>query len=295
MCAERSIYYRIIIMIKTCKIIALCSVVLVSALTFGCGKKTEQVVKITGSRTMGPVLGILAESYKTHHNAAIEIQEKGSLKGITSLLEGKCDIASSSVKMPAPQLFEAQKRGIVLKEYIIAYDIIIPIVHPSNTIKNIFQGQLADMYSGLIKDWKGIEGKPGSVIVVDRDEFSGTRLFMNERFFESATVVEGSRKIKLDADVVAYVAKHPTAVGYISKRNMSNNVKALSVNGFNATLENIEKGYYPLYRELYLYVNEKSGRGGVKAFIDYCMGKTGQELLEKNGFIAVSRLTRPAR
>ena len=283
-----------VVMKQSCRFIALCSVLLVSILALGCGKKC-QVVKITGSRTMGPVLGILAESYKTKHSTAIEIQEKGSLKGIASLLEGKCDIASCSVKMPAPQLFEAQKKGLVVKEYCIAYDIIIPIVNPANTIKNIFQGQLADMYSGLIKDWKDIEGKPGTVIVVDRDDSSGTRLFMNERFFESATIVEGSRKIKKDVDVVAYVSTNPTSVGYISARYMDKSVKALSVNSFSASLENIEKGYYPLYRGLYLYVNEKSYRGEVKAFVDFCTGKTGQDIIEKNGFIPVSRLNKPVR
>jgi len=295
MIGKDTVPYRMTIMTKTCTVIALCSAILLSTLLASCGKKSEQPVKITGSRTMGPVLGILAESFRTKQNAAIEIREKGSLNGITSLLEGKCDIASSSVQMPAPQLFEAQKKGIVLKEYIIAYDVILPVVHPSNPVKNIFQGQLADMYTGLIKDWKGVDGKPGPVIVIDRDEFSGTRLFMNKQFFELAAVVEGSRKIKKDVDVVAYVSTHPTSVGYISSRNMNKSVKALTVNGLSATLENIEKGYYPLYRGLYLYVNEKRARGEVKAFIDFCTGKTGQTIMEKNGFIPVARLNKPAR
>ena len=97
---------------QSCRFIALCSVLLVSILALGCGKKS-QVVKITGSRTMGPVLGILAESYKTKHSTAIEIQEKGSLKGIASLLEGKCDIASSSVKMPPRNYLRPKKKALL--------------------------------------------------------------------------------------------------------------------------------------------------------------------------------------
>ncbi len=282
-------------MTKKIKFFALCLMILMALVMQNCGKKGEKVVEISGSRTMGPMLLGLAESYKKNNNAALAMQELGSLKGISSILEGKCDIASSSVKMPSQQIFEAQRKGIVLKEFIVAYDIIIPIAHPSNKIKNLFQGQLADIYTGLIKDWKTVEGKPGTILVVDRDEFSGTRLLMSERFFESNTVVEGSIKKKTDTDIIAYVAMHPTSVGYISQRFINKSVKALNINSFSATQENVEKGYYPLYRELYLYVNEKSYKGNVKSFIEYCMGKSGQDLIEKTGFIPVNRMNIPTK
>ncbi len=282
-------------MAQKIKVLTLCLILLISLVLSGCGKKSEKVVTVNGSRTMEPLLTNLAESYQKSNTAIISIQASGSLKGLSSLLEGKCDIASSSVKIPAQQVWEAQKKGLVVKEIVIAYDIIIPIVHPSNPIKNLFLGQLTDMYTGLIKDWKIVEGKPGAIIVVDRDEYSGTKLLMSERFFESTTVVEGSIKKKFDKDIVSYISKHPASVGYISKRFCDNSVKPININGFSATIENIEKGYYPLHRELYMYVNEKTYRGDVKSFIEFSLNKSGQVLIEKSGFIPLARMTKAAK
>lgn len=272
------------------------NIIIISALiVFGCGKKIEKNIVIDGSRTMEPLIKAAAETYEKKHAVAINKTSSGSLKGITRLLEGKIDIATSSVKIPSQQMWESQQKGIVLKEFVVAYDTIIPVVHPSNPVKNLFLGQLADMYTGLIKDWKNVEGKPGKIIVVDRDDASGTKLLMNEKFFESKNVVEGSIVKKTDDEVVSYVAKHPTAVGYTSKRYYNKSVKTITVNGFKDTLDNIEKGYYPLYRELYLYVNEKSYSGEIRSFIDFIMSKEGQVLQETIGFIPVNRLNKPIK
>lgn len=276
---------------KSC-LSALCMIVLISLFSPGCVKKNKTIVEISGSQTMEPLLAALAESYQKSHAASVAIHATGSLKGFTCLVEGKCDIAASSVKMPAQQVWDAQKKGLVLKEVIIGYDIITPIVHPSNQQKNLFLGQLGDMYTGLIKDWKGVEGRPGSIIVVDREDDSGTRLLMNERFFEAKTIVDKAIKTKSDKEVVSYVAKHPTAVGYVSKRSCDASVRPVNINGFSATLENVEKGYYPLYREIYLYVNEKSYKVDVKAFMDFALNKSGQDLIEKSGFIPLARLNK---
>ncbi|MBP7734835.1 MAG: PstS family phosphate ABC transporter substrate-binding protein [Spirochaetes bacterium] len=276
-------------------IYALCSIIIIGLSVSGCGKKNGKEIEIRGSRTMEPALASLAESYSKNHGAAIKIISTGSLKGLTSLSDGTCDMASSSVKMPAQMVWEAQKKGVIVKEFIIAYDIIVPIVHPSNQIKNLFQGQLADMYSGLIKDWKVIEIKPGRIIVVERDDNSGTKLLMNERFFELKKPMETSVKVKSDVDVVNYIARHPSAVGYVSKRFLTTGVKAVNINGFSGTVENAEKKYYPLSRELYLYANEKVYAGDVKSFIDFCTSKTGQDMMKKAGFIPVDLINKQVK
>jgi phosphate transport system substrate-binding protein len=282
-------------MIHKISVFALCSMIIVGLSFTGCGKKRGKEIEISGSRTLEPALASLAESFNKNHETTIKILSSGSLKGLTSLSEGTSDMASSSVKIPVQMVWEAQKKGVILKEFIVAYDIIVPVVHPSNQVNNFFQGQLADMYSGLIKDWKDVEVKPGKIIVVDREDNSGTKLLMNERFFELKKPLETSIKVKTDADVVNYIATHPSAVGYISKRFINTGVKAVNVNGFSGTLENVEKKYYPLYRELYLYVNEKVYNGDVKLFIDYCTGKAGQDMIEKAGFIPVGRINKPVQ
>jgi phosphate transport system substrate-binding protein len=271
--------------IKTIFIYAIISI----SLLVGCGSDVKDVT-MKGSTTMGPLMKKIAESYKKSSGGTIQVGVIGSLKGLSLLLAGKNDIADSSVKIPAEQLLETQKKGIAIKEILIGYDIIIPIIHRSNSVGNLFLGQFADIYTGLIRDWKDVGGKSGKIIVVDRINDSGTKLVMSEKFFESKTVAGESVIMNCDSNVVAFVAQHPEAVGYISKSFINPSVKVLNINGFNATLENVEKNYYPLCRELYLYINEKSYSGQIKSFIDFVLSKNGQEILQHNGFIPISSM-----
>lgn len=272
----------------TIKTLFNCAIISISLLV-GCGNDVKNIT-MKGSTTIGPVMNKIAESYKQSSRGIVQIGMIGSLKGISLLLEGKNEIADSSVKIPVEQLLEAQKKGIAIKEILIGYDIIIPIIHRSNNVGNLFLGQFADMYTGLLRDWKDVGGKSGKIIVVDRIDDSGTKLVMSEKFFESKTVVDESIKMNGDSNVVAFVAQHPNAVGYISKSFSNSSVKAVNINGFSATLENVEKNYYPLCRELYLYVNEKSYTGQIKTFVDFVLSKNGQEIIHKYGFIPLNSM-----
>jgi phosphate transport system substrate-binding protein len=271
------------------------ALLLVSMVMFGCKQECKQSIAISGSTTMGTLIKSAAESFEKSHKVKINIRTSGSLKGLAALLEGKSDIADSSVKMPAELVWDAQKKGIKVKEFLIGYDIIVPIVHPANNVKNLFMGQLSDIFTGLLRNWKDVEGDQGSILVVDRNENSGTKLVMSERFFESKKIADGSIKRNNDRDVVSYVAQHPSALGYISKSCFNKKVKAININGFSATSESVEKGYYPLYRELYLYVNDKSYKEDIKLFIEFIMSTSGQDLLQKAGFVPVSHMNKPSK
>jgi phosphate transport system substrate-binding protein len=282
-------------MIHYKKLLLICAMLLVFMVMLGCKQECKQRIAISGSTTLGTFIKSTAESFEKSHRVKINISASGSLKGLTALLEGKSDIADSSVKMPADQLWDAQKKGIKVKEFLIGYDIIVPIIHPTNNVKNLFMGQLSDIFTGLLTRWKDVEGNQGNIIVVDRKDNSGTKLVMSERFFESKKIAAGSIKRNNDRDVVSYIARHPAALGYISKSCFNKKVKAININGFIATKENVEKGYYPIYRELYLYVNETSYKGEIKSFIEFIMGTSGQDLLQKAGFFPLSRMNKPSK
>jgi phosphate transport system substrate-binding protein len=272
----------------SCLIAALSATIIIA----GCGRGGEKAVVIQGSTTLGSIINKCVGPYEKSHKAKLSITLSGSLKGFESLLEGTCDIVDSSVKLPMDQLLASQKKGITLKEFIIGYDILVPVVNPANGVRNLFVGQMSDIYTGLITDWKYVGGSPGKIVVVDRDDASGTKLYMSDRIFESKNIAAGSVRKNCDSSVVSFVAQNRNAIGYISKIYCNRSIKAININGFAATRENVEKGYYPLCRELFLYVNDKSFNGEVKAFIEYMLGTDGQKLLKNSGFIPLSDMSK---
>jgi phosphate transport system substrate-binding protein len=277
------------------KILFVSAILSAVVLLYGSCIQKDKAIVISGSRTMESLILTSAEIFEKSGNCRIQVSAQGSLKGLAVLIEGKCDLASSSTKMPANLMWEAQKKGQIIKECIIGYDILIPIVHPSNTVNNLFLGQLSDIYTGLIKNWSDVAGKQQNILVVDRDDYSGTKEVMSERFFQSKSVAAGSVKMKTDTEIVAYVAQHPRAVGYISKSCNTTGVKSITINGISATRENVEKGYYPLYRELYLYVNSTSFKGTIKSYIDFILSSRGQRLVKEAGFMQVSDMNQTGK
>ena len=79
--------------------------------------------------------------------------------------------------------------------------------------------------------------------------------------------------------VVEYVARHPTAIVYVSMGYLSSQVKALSVEGVSPTPEDIQSGGYPLTRPLYLLTGQEP-TGEVKAFIEFALSPAGQAVVE---------------
>lgn len=268
------------------KFVVLLLVVQVSLVVSACGLGKKEIT-IAGSVTAEAVMNTAADEFGKKQKALIRYIPAGSLPGIKKLLEGKCEMAVSSMKMPNNLLWDAQKKGILIKEFIVAYDVIVIIVNKSNSAGSLFMGQISDMYTGLLNDWESAAGYKGAITPVERDENSGTRNVMHNQFFESLNVSNAGITIKSDKAVVSYVSSHKNAIGYISRTFLDNSVKVIKIHGFDPSDVNTISGYYPLRREVYVYIKEKAFKGFPRAFIEMILSKKGQGIIKKAGFISV--------
>ena len=83
------------------------------------------------------------------------------------------------------------------------------------------------------------------------------------------------------------VAGDANAIGYISLGSLNNTVKALSIDGAEATAENVKSGTYKVARPFNIVT--KDGVSDVaQDFIDYIMSSDGQKVVEENGCISVA-------
>jgi|GEM_PF-3782247 len=108
---------------------------LFAVLGFGMGSEkahaAEKVV-IKGSTTVLPITMKAIEAYKKKKpGVAVSVEGSGSGNGIKSLLEGSCDIANSSREMKKEELEKAKAANARIKEIVVAWDMIVPIVHPA--------------------------------------------------------------------------------------------------------------------------------------------------------------------
>ena len=102
---------------------------------------------LKGSTTVLPIAQKVAEAYmKENPDTKISISGGGSGNGIKAIIDGTTDIADSSRFIKDKEVKLAIGKGVYPVPFRIAYDCIIPVVHPSNPLTNISLEQLKSIY-----------------------------------------------------------------------------------------------------------------------------------------------------
>lgn len=236
---------------------------------------------ISGSTSVGPLAEKLAEKYEENNNTKIEINQIGSSAGITNAINGVSEIGMSS-----RELKDEEKES--LQETVIAYDGIVVVTHPSNKVKNLTMEQVKDIFTGKVSNWKDLGGDDLEIVVVSREDGSGSRDAFQEivgyssgELIKSAIVASGNGNIKTT------VATNKHAVGFISFEYIDESVSPVSINGVDATAENVLNQKYVLSRPfLFVHVEDNLTNEGQK-FIDYILSPEGQAIAAESGAIPV--------
>ena len=132
--------------------------------------------------------------------------------------------------------------------------------------------------------------KASPISVISREDGSGTRSAFTELM---GILVDDVDHTTVNAEisqstsvVVTTVAGNPKAIGYISMGAMSDAVKAMKVDGVEATTENVKAGTYPVSRPFALCTNGQLTDVAAD-FIDYILSAEGQAIVAAEGYITV--------
>lgn len=238
-------------------------------------------ITLAGSTSMEKFANALAESFmEIYPEVTVQAEFTGSSAGIEAVLAGQCDIGDSSRNLKAEEI----EKGAV--ENIVAIDGIAVVTDPSNTAEDLTKEQLTQIYTGEIANWKDAGGEDMPIVVVGREAGSGTR-----GAFEEILKVEDACKYANELDstgaVMAKVASTPGAIGYVSLDVVDDTVKVLSLDGTEATEENIKAGSYFLSRPFVMATNGEISEQNdlVKALFDYVYSAEGDELIKSVGLI----------
>jgi phosphate transport system substrate-binding protein len=168
----------------------------------------------------------------------------------------------------------------------IARDAIAIIVHPNNPVQGLPLVKVRDIFSGKIRNWRELGGDDHPIVLVTREEGSGTReafqkLLMGEEEISLEALVQDS-----NGAIRQVVAGDRNVVGYISLGLVNERVKALEISGVEPTVKNIESGRYHLVRP-FLFVFNDEPTGEAKAFLDFTLSPEAQRLLSREGLVSI--------
>lgn len=159
----------------------------------------------------------------------------------------------------------------------------------------VIAAMAATMFTACGSSSSGSSGSDssGKISVISREEGSGTRGAFIELFGIETKDKDGNKTdntIK-DAEItnstavmIQTVQGNKAAIGYISLGSLASSVKALKVDGNEASVENVKKGTYKVSRPFNIVIGKKTNAAS-KDFINYIMSKEGQKIVEKEGYV----------
>lgn len=237
-------------------------------------------LSMNGSTSMEKVIKAVNGAFmEKNKGVTVNLNLTGSGTGIQEASEGKCDIGNSSRKLKDE---EAEK----LDATVVGLDGIALVVNPANKLEDITLQDLAKVYSGEITNWKELGGDDKAIVVIGREDGSGTR-----DGFESIVMGDKEPKyaqeLESTGSVINAVATTDGAIGYASLANVDETVKALKVGGVEATEENVKSGAYKVQRPFICATLKVSDNKLVKAYLDFILSEEGQALVLAQGAVPV--------
>ena len=249
----------------------------------GCGStKATGSVSTDGSTSMQKVIGALGEAFQNDTGINFTYNPTGSGSGIKAVQEGRCDIGLSSRNL------KDEEKASGLKGTVLAYDGIAIIVNPANVVSDLSVENITKIYTGEITNWSEIGGNDEEIVLIGREEGSGTR-----DGFESITGTEDVCKYRQEltstGDVITTVAQNPGAIGYASVASVKDSVKAVTVDGIAPKEDTIKDGSYVLQRPFVLVTKADSDLSETaQKFFDYITSTDANEIISAAGVVSAN-------
>ncbi|GHE81488.1 PstS family phosphate ABC transporter substrate-binding protein [Thalassotalea profundi] len=266
-------------------------------------------ISSVGSDTLANMMTFWAEEFKrTYPNVNIQIQAAGSSTAPPALTEATSNLGPMSRKMKSREIEAFEKRyGYKPTAVRVAIDALAVFVHKDNPLEGLRIDQVDAIFSnnrkcGLVDDidrWGdlGLTGEwtGKDIQLYGRNSVSGTY-----GYFKSKGLCKGDFKNNVNeqpgsASVVQSVSASLNGIGYSGIGYKTSGVRALPLSKkgdkfVEATMENAVSNKYPLSRFLYVYVNKHPNKplAPMEAeFLKMILSKSGQKIVEKDGYIPV--------
>lgn len=126
----------------------------------------------------------------------------------------------------------------------------------------------------------------GQINAISREEGSGTRDAFEDIFGIEEGELDALNIQQGTGALMTFVGDDINSIGYTSVGSLTDDVKALAVDGVEPTSENISAGDYTVYREFNVAYGEELNEVA-QDFWDFIFSAEGQAIVEEEGYVAV--------
>ena len=243
-----------------------------------------------GSTSVQPVSQELADAFMDlYPKVIIDVQGGGSGQGVKAVEEDLVDFGALSREL------KDEEKDHVAQDWIIAKDGIAIVVNHDVDVDDLTKDQVKGIFTGEITNWSEVGGTNAKIVVVVREEGSGTRDAFNELTGVLGKDADGNN-VDHTVDtaliqsstgaIVQTVGSTEHSIGYISLGSLNDNVTAVKIGGVAPSSATVLDGSYVISRP-FILITGRNLSEQAQAFIDFIMSSEGQSIVEKSGFIPV--------
>lgn len=233
---------------------------------------------IAGNGPEQTTIEALARAFeKANPRAYVDILWDEDSEPLQLIKTGQAQIAVTGIEDPA------------LAATQIGWDGIGILVHLSNFTKEVTKQQVADIFSGKIKEWSELGGPETKILLIDRPYNQNVREAFETQLGIAGKIPDSAKMIGVDEVVVkTVVGTLPplSAVAYISLSTglsvVSDGVavRLLPVDKIEPEVPTVKDGRYSLRRPL-LLLSKKEPNVLVEAFSQFALSPPGQAIIGK--------------
>jgi len=264
---------------------------IIIVLLSGCGEAATSTssatagrVTITGSSTMAPLVGEMAQRFEaTHDEARIDVQSGGSSRGIADVIRATADLGMSSRALH-------EDEATALREHVLALDGVTFIVNERNAIESLTTVQARELLTGKVTNWNELGGDDAPITMIQRAAGRSEVDLMTAHLNLSPADLRGDVIAGENQQGIKLVAGDPHGVTYMSigtsltEMELGTTIRMLAMDGVAATRGNVQSGAFPVVRPLVLLRREDLSPLG-DHFLEFVMSNAVHDLIEEHGFV----------
>jgi phosphate transport system substrate-binding protein len=250
-------------------------------------------IKVDGSTALQPLVSKAATLFEqTYPQVHVDVGGGGSVTGLNDVTSQKVDIGDSDIyadpaTYPDPNL----------TDHLVCVIPFTMIVSSDVTIPNLTTAEIVNIFAtGKYTNWDQLGGPDLPIVPIVRPSTSGTRATFRRYVLSGRDELGSLLTISSSQDVVTKVAQTPGAIGYLAASVLNAQVKAISINGYTASLANIESGHYTFWSYEHMYtlntLNQANGTL-IDAFLNFMLAPQIQPQVTALHYLPISGLKFP--
>lgn len=213
------------------------------------------------------------------------------------LVDGRFDIILA-YEMGDDAKAYCKEKGVELEMTPIGTDALVFISSLENTVENLTQQQIEEIYKGNITNWKEVGGEDHDIIPYQRNKDSGSQTLFDKLVNLGDELMDAPQDIRIGSmigllEAVADYENSKDALGYTVYYYLTNmeadkltTSKLLSVDGIAPTNESIGKGEYPYTNDFYVVIRKDAAQDSPERILyNWICSEQGKQLAEKENYV----------